>query len=95
MQRILADASDPSANRITVDLETMTVRSRSHQAVFSLAERHRRMFLEGLDMIGASLTLNEQILAFSAAHWQQRPWLKDVALKTRVRLNMQAGSAAE
>jgi 3-isopropylmalate/(R)-2-methylmalate dehydratase small subunit len=95
VQRILADASDPAANRITVDLETMTVRSHSHQAVFSLAERHRRMFLEGLDMIGASLTLNEQILAFSAAHWQQRPWLKDVALKTRERLNIQAGSAAK
>jgi 3-isopropylmalate/(R)-2-methylmalate dehydratase small subunit len=95
VQRFLADASNPATNRITVDLETMTVRSHSHQAVFSLAERHRRMFLEGLDMIGASLTLNEQILAFSAAHWQQRPWLKDVALKTRERLNTQATSAVE
>jgi 3-isopropylmalate/(R)-2-methylmalate dehydratase small subunit len=95
VQRILADASDPSTNRIAVDLETMTVRSHSHQASFALAERHRRMFLEGLDMIGASLTLNEQILAFSAAHWQQRPWLKDVALKTRVRLNVQAGNPAK
>ncbi|MDB5989645.1 MAG: 3-isopropylmalate dehydratase, small subunit [Herbaspirillum sp.] len=95
VQRILADASNPAANQITVDLETMTVRSHNHQAAFSLAERHRRMFLEGLDMIGASLTFKEQILAFSAAHWQQRPWLKDVALKTRERLNMQAGNAAK
>ncbi|MDB5777478.1 MAG: 3-isopropylmalate dehydratase, small subunit [Herbaspirillum sp.] len=90
VQRILADAADPSTNRIAVDLETMTVRSHSHQAAFSLTERHRRMFLEGLDMIGASLTLNQKILAFSASHWQQRPWLKDVALKTRVRLSMRA-----
>ncbi|HWZ48962.1 MAG TPA: 3-isopropylmalate dehydratase small subunit [Herbaspirillum sp.] len=95
VQRLLADASDPAANRMTIDLETMTVRSHSHQVGFSLAERHRRMFLEGLDMIGASLTLNEQILAFSAAHWQQRPWLKDVALKTRVRLNMPAENSAK
>ncbi|TDP72292.1 3-isopropylmalate dehydratase large subunit [Roseateles toxinivorans] len=45
------------------------------QAGFSLAERHRRMFLEGLDMIGASLSYRDQIEAFAAAH-QMMPGLQ-------------------
>jgi 3-isopropylmalate/(R)-2-methylmalate dehydratase small subunit len=91
VQRIQADLSDPSTNRITVDVTAMTVRSHSNQASFTLGERHRRMFLEGLDMIGATLTQQEQIAAFAAAHGERRPWLKDVAQKTRQALDTSGG----
>ncbi|MES2105329.1 MAG: 3-isopropylmalate dehydratase small subunit [Pseudomonadota bacterium] len=86
VQPILADLSNPETNQLTVDLETMTVRSHSHQAVFTMSERHRRMFLEGQDVIGATLAHREEIDAFAAGHWQRHPWLQDVAQKTRERL---------
>jgi 3-isopropylmalate/(R)-2-methylmalate dehydratase small subunit len=48
------------------------------------------MFLEGLDMIGASLTYKKEIDAFSAQHWARHPWLKDVASRVRQRLDQAA-----
>jgi 3-isopropylmalate/(R)-2-methylmalate dehydratase small subunit len=86
VEKMLADAGDPATNRIRVDLATMTVHSASHMASFTLSERHRHMFLEGLDMIGASLLHRDAILAFAAAHWEKRPWLQGVAQRTRDRL---------
>ena len=45
------------------------------------------MFLDGLDMIGATLADRAEIDAFAAAHWQARPWLRDVARRTHDRLH--------
>nr|WP_316642350.1 3-isopropylmalate dehydratase small subunit [uncultured Roseateles sp.] len=72
--------------QIAIDLQTMTLQSPALQASFNLAERHRRMFLEGLDMIGASLSYRDQIEAFAARHWAAQPWLRDVARVTTERL---------
>jgi 3-isopropylmalate/(R)-2-methylmalate dehydratase small subunit len=83
---ILADAAHPDSCKLEIDVEAMTVRSKSVQASFAMSPRHRSMFLEGLDMIGATLALQERIHAFAALHWQQRPWLKDIAALTRKRL---------
>jgi 3-isopropylmalate/(R)-2-methylmalate dehydratase small subunit len=44
------------------------------------------MFLQGLDIIGATLALQQQIEDFQRRHWAARPWLKDVGLRTRERL---------
>jgi 3-isopropylmalate/(R)-2-methylmalate dehydratase small subunit len=44
------------------------------------------MFLDGLDLIGASLTHAAQIEAFAQAHWRRQPWVRDVAARTRTRL---------
>jgi len=83
----LIDEAQASAEplQISIDLQTMTLRSPALQAGFSLAERHRRMFLEGLDMIGASLSYRDQIEAFAARHWEAQPWLRDVARVTTER----------
>jgi len=86
VQSIIADVSDPATSRVTIDVANMTVTSRTVTTTFSLSERHRRMFLEGLDMIGATLALEERIQAFQQGHWAARPWLKDVAHTTRARL---------
>lgn len=77
---------------VTIDVEQRVVNGAGLAAGFALAERHRRMFLDGLDLIGASLTYDEQIAAFAQAHWARQPWLKDVARRTRERLS--AGQAA-
>ena len=71
---------------LQIDVDRMRVRSASVDAAFSLSDRHRQMFLEGLDVIGLSLTYQAQIHAFAEQHWQQHPWMRDVAGNTRLRL---------
>ena len=79
--------NSPVPLRIEIDIEILTVRSPAHQSVFSLSNRHRRMFLEGLDMIGASLTFKGDIGAFAQRHWASQPWVRDVAARTKERLD--------
>ncbi|WMJ68935.1 3-isopropylmalate dehydratase small subunit [Stenotrophomonas sp. 24(2023)] len=71
---------------VEIDVAQQQVRCGGHVAAFTLSDRHRHMFLEGLDIIGASLAYRERIDAFAARHWQQHPWLQDVARRTRERL---------
>ena len=85
VQRILADVSNPATHRIAIDVQTMTVKSHSVTLPFTLSERHRHMFLHGLDMIGATLARWSEIDAFQQAHWHTRPWLRDIAATTRTR----------
>jgi 3-isopropylmalate/(R)-2-methylmalate dehydratase small subunit len=81
-----AELPDDKANPnvIDIDISAQTLRSRSLEAGFELMPRHRRMFLEGLDSIGLSLTYQQQIQAFAQAHWAQQPWLRDVAAAAAV-----------
>ena len=72
---------------LTIDVRQRTVHSVGHGARFTLSDRHQRMFLQGLDVIGASLSYTEQINAFAARHWAAQPWVKDVARVTRERLS--------
>lgn len=72
---------------VEIDVENLRVRSPGLSAAFTLSERHRRMFLDGLDVIGASLTYNEQIRQFALRHWAAQPWVKNVAHITRQRLD--------
>ena len=69
-----------------IDVGTMTVTCSDLTAPFSLSPRHRRMFLEGLDVIGLTLTYRDRIDAFSRTHWSQQPWVRDVASRTAGRL---------
>jgi 3-isopropylmalate/(R)-2-methylmalate dehydratase small subunit len=83
---LMADADDPARNAVRIDLETMTVRSAGVEARFTLSARHRRMLMEGLDVIGLTLTQRAVIERFAQAHWARHPWMQDVAAKTRQRL---------
>lgn len=87
VQRIMADAGDPATAAVAIDVTAMTVKSHGVEAVFGLSERHRHMFLEGLDMIGATLALDERIRDFRRRHEAAKPWLKDVARVTRARVD--------
>ena len=87
IDRLMADADEPVSANIRIDVDRMTVRSASVDAAFTLTPRHRRMLLEGMDVIGLSLTYQAQIDAFAAAHWARHPWLKDVPALTRRRLD--------
>jgi 3-isopropylmalate/(R)-2-methylmalate dehydratase small subunit len=82
---LMADADAGGAIRIDVD--AMRLRSAQVDAAFMLSPRHRRMFVEGLDAIGLSLSYRAQIEAFAERHWASQPWLQDVAARTRQRLD--------
>ena len=87
VQALMLEADDlggPVA--MEIDIERCIVRTPKHEFTFSLSARHHRMFLEGLDLIGLTLTLKPQIDAFAQQHWDERPWMKDVARKTVERL---------
>jgi len=86
VEKIQQDIANPATTHVSIDLENMVVKSHSHSAKFEMGERHRRIFTEGLDMIGATLTQAAAINAFAAAHWQRHPWMQDVGAKTRQRL---------
>jgi len=87
VEKIQCDITNPATTHVGIDLINMTVRSYNHVAKFEMGERHRRIFTDGLDMIGATLTQEAEINAFAAKHWQRHPWLKDVGAKTRQRLD--------
>ncbi|ALM83370.1 3-isopropylmalate dehydratase small subunit [Bordetella sp. N] len=85
--RLMEDANDPANNQVVIDVQAQTLRSQSVNATFDMHPRHRKMFLEGLDNIGLSLTYQDDIRSFANDHWRRQPWLKDVAALTRKRLD--------
>ena len=88
VQSLLAEAGASSTPLVlAVDIETMTVAAPARTLPFTMSERHRTMFLKGIDMIGASLAHRDAIEAFAAGHWARAPWVKDVALRTKQRLD--------
>ena len=84
---MMRDADSPDTGVVSIDVGQMRVKSASVDASFQLSPRHRRMFLEGLDIIGLSLTYQPQILSFAQDHWARHPCLKDVARTARDRLS--------
>lgn len=85
---LMRDADDVANGQVRIDVKALTVRSAGVEAPFSLSPRHQRMVLEGLDVIGLSLTYRAQTEAFAAAHWARHPWLHDVSAVTGLRLQL-------
>jgi len=85
---LMRDADDVANGQIRIDVQALTVCSASVDAPFTLSARHQRMVLEGLDVIGLSLTYQAQTEAFAAAHWARHPWLRDVSAVTGRRLQL-------
>jgi 3-isopropylmalate/(R)-2-methylmalate dehydratase small subunit len=88
VQSLLAEAEASTGPlALVVDVQAMTVTSPTQAFAFSMSERHRTMFLKGIDMIGASLEYRSAIEAFAERHWAEQPWVKDVAMRTKERLD--------
>ncbi|WP_198087855.1 3-isopropylmalate dehydratase small subunit [Variovorax sp. E3] len=82
-----AAASGSEPLRIGIDVQRLEVRSPVGTSAFALSDRHRTMFLEGLDLIGASLVHRAAIEAFAQRRWATEPWTRDVARRTKERLD--------
>lgn len=88
MQRLFEEASSSnSLLHLRIDVENRQVISATGSASFTLSERHRTMFIHGLDMLGASLLHKSAIEAFARRWHDAHPWLKDVAAVNRTRLD--------
>jgi 3-isopropylmalate/(R)-2-methylmalate dehydratase small subunit len=88
MQRLFDEAaSSDSPLQLRIDVENLQVVSATGSAAFTLSDRHRKMFIDGLDMLGASLLHQQEIEAFARRWHDAHPWLKDVAAVTRTRLD--------
>jgi 3-isopropylmalate/(R)-2-methylmalate dehydratase small subunit len=87
VQALISEAGPGAAPlALRIDLQSMLLSSAGQRFKFELAERHRRMLLDRVDLIGATLNMQREIDAFSLRHWAERPWLRDVALQVRQRL---------
>jgi 3-isopropylmalate/(R)-2-methylmalate dehydratase small subunit len=75
IDEITAEISNPASNRLTIDVEHQQVHTASGRAyAFKMEPRHRRMYLDGLDVLGASLQMLPEIEAFERDHWARNPW---------------------
>lgn len=86
IKNILADVENPQTAHVAIDLINMTIQSHTTRASFKLHERHRRMFLENLDLVDATLTRKSQIDDFVTQYHKRYPWQANVASKTVARL---------
>lgn len=73
---------EPGAE-MTIDVESKKVRYGGLGASFPLSGRHQSMFLKGLDVIGMTLSCEDRIQQFAAAHWARQPWVRDVAKRMK------------
>ena len=88
VQALMKEADDKGAPiSVDIDIENLKVSTTHHEFTFTMSARHRRMFLEGLDVIGLTLKYKAEIDTFAQKHWNNQPWVKDVARKTIDRLN--------
>lgn len=88
VQRLFDEASSSaSPMHVRINVENLQVFSATWAAPFTLSDRHRRMFLNGLDMLGASLPYLPAIDAFAQRWHEAHPWMKDVASAARGRLS--------
>lgn len=77
--------ADPTTE-LNIDVGNLRVHGPGFSAPFTLSPRHQQMFLENLDVIGLTLKRQADIERFSQQHWQQFPWMKDVASNSVKRL---------
>lgn len=88
LQRLFDEAASATTPmQVRIDVENLRVASATGTASFTLSDRHRHMFMEGLDMLGASLLHRAAIEAFASRWHDAYPWLRDVAADARARLD--------
>ncbi|VWB29397.1 3-isopropylmalate dehydratase small subunit [Burkholderia lata] len=74
---LVEQARNPATSTLTIDVLRQVVRiADGSEYPFDLPERQKRMFVEGLDMIGMTLADRDAIDAFEARHHTASPWMK-------------------
>jgi 3-isopropylmalate/(R)-2-methylmalate dehydratase small subunit len=86
VSELVALASDPATSQLSIDVQRQSVvTADGTEYAFDLPARQKRMFLEGLDTIGMTLSEGDAIRAFEARHHAAQPWMKlDLPKQQRV-----------
>jgi 3-isopropylmalate/(R)-2-methylmalate dehydratase small subunit len=86
IEAMMGLADEPNAPQMSIDIAKRQVTYGDLQADFAISARHQSMFLQGVDVIGLTLTYQDDIDAFQQAHWQQQPWIHNVSLRMKEHL---------
>lgn len=76
MARLTEEIGEEDPLPVTVDLERRRVSAGELEIPFEISDDDRRMLLEGLDPIAATLRSAEAIEAFEARDREARPWAR-------------------
>ncbi|SAL78138.1 3-isopropylmalate dehydratase, small subunit [Caballeronia terrestris] len=77
MAKLMELVSDPAKSQLTIDVQRQRViTADGAEYPFELPARQKHMFIEGLDMIGMTLSDAKAIDAFEARHYADHPWMK-------------------
>lgn len=77
VEAITAEIADAATNCLTIDVVAQRVHTASGNTYpFQMDARHRKMYLDGLDVLGASLQMLPDIEAFERRHWTDNPWTR-------------------
>jgi 3-isopropylmalate/(R)-2-methylmalate dehydratase small subunit len=87
VDRFTRDVQNPASNQMQIDVHRLQVRSQAHITKFTISARHRAMFLDGVDLVGASLAHSKDIAEFERKHWERQPWLQSIGAVVRARVN--------
>ena len=74
--------SNPEAE-FTVDLPAYTITAGGVTVSFAVSERHRRMLMQGLDMVDATLSEIDEVKAFREKHEKAFPWMAGLPAKAK------------
>lgn len=80
---MMAIAEQPNAPQMTIDVAAKQVVYGGLNASFPISDRHRSMFLQGVDVIGLTLKHQDEINDFAQRHWAKQPWVRDVAQRMK------------
>lgn len=80
--RLFSLVSDETPVTAEVDLEHRALRVADVEVPFIISDRHRRMLLEGLDMVEGTLAEIDKVETFRALHEKRFPWMARLAGRT-------------
>lgn len=76
LRLIADDIAQAENNTLTLDLEDQTLQTASRRLPFSVDALKKEMLINGLDAIGFTLSLKEDILRFEENYFSANPWHK-------------------
>ncbi|AAU36941.1 3-isopropylmalate dehydratase small subunit [[Mannheimia] succiniciproducens] len=76
IEQIATTVSNPATNTISVDLEGQKVLTENGEIAFDVDPLKKEMLIKGLDAVGFTLSMKDDILAFEQSYFKANPWLK-------------------
>nr|WP_198985120.1 3-isopropylmalate dehydratase small subunit [Herbaspirillum sp. ASV7] len=73
---LLARVAQADGNRLTIDLAQQTITAAGLAIHFDIDPLRKQALLLGLDAVGQTLALRDDILAFQERHFETSPWLR-------------------